>query len=122
MQGRRGGEPHALAVELVARAEADEHPALAAGVADGEVAVLGLRLARRDEPVEHAVDVVVDLLAVEHADHDGVGIGVLRQRGGGFDDHPRQAIQALARAGAAAACNPRHEPASRLRALLNAAD
>ena len=79
---RRGRDPHALAVELAARAEPDEHPALAAGVRDREVAVLGLRLAGVDEALQHAVDVVRDALAFEDPEHDGVGIGVRGQRGG----------------------------------------
>ena len=62
-RGRRGAA-HALAVELVARAETDEDPALAARVGDGEMAVLGARLAGGDEAVEDPVDVVVDLLVV----------------------------------------------------------
>jgi hypothetical protein len=60
---RRGGrDPHALAVELAAGAEPDEDPALAAGVRDRHMAVLGLRLARVHEPLQHAVDIVRDAL------------------------------------------------------------
>ena len=81
-QRRRGGDPHALAVEVGARAEPDEHPALAAGVPDGEVAVLGLRLAGVDEALQDAVNVVRDAFAFEDPEHDGVRIGVRGQRGG----------------------------------------
>ena len=91
---RRGGRTHPLAVQLRALAKPDEQPALAGGVDQREVAVLGLRLAGLDEPVERAVvDVVVDLLVLDHADRDGVGIGILRQVGGGFDDHGTESIR-----------------------------
>ena len=79
---RRRGDAHPLAVEIGARAEPDEHPALAARVRDGEVAMLGLRLAGVDEPLQDAVDVVGDRLPGEDAEHDGVRIGVRGQRGG----------------------------------------
>ncbi len=80
---RRGGrDPHALAVEIGARAKPDEHPALAAGVPDREVAVLGFRLARVDEPLKDAVHVVRDALAFEDPEHHRVRIGVRRKRGG----------------------------------------
>ena len=57
--------------------------------------MLGLGLARGDKAVEDPVDVVVDLLAVEHADDDGVDVGVLRQLGGALDDHSGEATRVL---------------------------
>ena len=50
---------------------------------DGEVAMAALRLAGVDQPLQDAaVDVVGDRLTVEHAEDDGVRIGIRRQRGG----------------------------------------
>ena len=49
---------------------------------DGEVAVLGLRLARVDEALQDAVDVMRDRLAIEDPQHDGVRVGVRGQRDG----------------------------------------
>ena len=77
-----GRDPHALAVEVGSRAKPDEHPALAARVPDREVAVLGFRLARIDEPLKDAVHVVRDALAFEDPEHHRVRIGVRRKRGG----------------------------------------
>ena len=69
----RGGDAGALGIEVVALAEADEDVAAPAGVGDGELAQARARLAGVDEPLEDAVDVVRDRLALEDPDGDRVG-------------------------------------------------
>ncbi len=71
---------------------------------DREVAVLALRLARVDEPLQQAVDVVGDALAVEDAENHGVRIGVRRQRGGRLGYH---VLRNLARIHCIALAGPR---------------
>ena len=94
---RRGGGRHArlLGAELVARAEAgDQHAALpAAGrvlVRDGDLLQPALRLAELDQPLERGV---VERIALEDADHAGVGGGLLgrsRARADGDRRHQRR--------------------------------
>jgi hypothetical protein len=77
---RRRGDPRALGVEGVARAEPDEQPPPPVGVVQREVLERGARLAGLEQRGERgAVEVVRDPLVVEDADRDGVGA---RRRGG----------------------------------------
>src|SRR5437773_2134230 len=67
----------AFGVEALAIAEAGDDPALALGMGDREVLELGLGLARVEQRLQLAAGRVVgDALAVEHADGDGVGVGI----------------------------------------------
>ena len=69
--------PRAADVELVAVAEPGDDEALAGGVGHGQVFELALGLAGLEQRLERAVvGVVADVLAVEHADGDRVGVRV----------------------------------------------
>ena len=84
---RGGGDPRALGVELVARAQPDQHVARAVGVRDRELAQLAPGLAGVDQRLQHAAVVVRHALVLEDADGDRVGIRVGRCVGGGCDSH-----------------------------------
>ena len=89
LRGGRG-DAGALSGEVLARPQADEQPALAVGVGDGEVLEGRLGLAGVEQRLElAAARVVCDALALEDADGDGVGRGVARRVGGGGHAHGR---------------------------------
>ena len=87
VDGRRG-DPRALGVEAVARAEADEQPAPAVGVVQGEVLEARARLAGLEQRAQRRpLEVVRDPLVVEDADRDRVGLGGGGSVGGGGGVH-----------------------------------
>ena len=71
-----GGDAGALGVELVALAQPGEHVAAPVVVGDRELAQACAGLAGVDQRLQHAVDVMGDRLALEHADSDRVGAGL----------------------------------------------
>jgi hypothetical protein len=74
---QRRDDAGALGIEALAVAEPGDDPALALGVGDRQVLELRLGLARVEQRLQLAPGRVVgDALAVEHADGDGVGVGV----------------------------------------------
>jgi hypothetical protein len=76
---RRGGDPRALGVEALARAQPDEQPAPSVGAVQGEVPEARARLAGLEQRTQRPpVEIVRDPLVVEDADRDRVGL-----RGGG---------------------------------------
>ena len=86
--GDRRRDPGALGVELVALAQADEHPALAAGVGDRQLAEAAARLAALQQGLELAArGVVGDVLALEDPDDDAVGVCFGRIAGSRLDVH-----------------------------------
>jgi hypothetical protein len=93
---RRRRDPSALAVERVAIAQTDEDPAPSFGMRDGEVAVLGLGLARLQQGAQRLVAgtaggargrFVRDPLALEDPDGDRVRAGRERRLRRGGDAH-----------------------------------
>jgi hypothetical protein len=97
----RGGDAGALGAEPLALTEPDQDPALALGVRDGELAEAAAGLAGLEQALEEPVlDVVRDVLAFEHADDDGVGLGLGGVLRGGGDAHQaRQSRSAPAASG-----------------------
>jgi acetyl-CoA acetyltransferase len=84
---RGGGEPRALGVERVARAQADQHVALAVGAGDRELAQPPPRLARVDQRLQDAAVIVRHPLVLEDPDGDGVGIRAGRSLSSGAHVH-----------------------------------
>ncbi len=81
----------ALGAEALALAESDDDPAPLLGVRDGEVLEGASRLAAVEQMLQRAVGYVVgDVLAVEDADDDRVGVGRERGVGRGDDAHRPQ--------------------------------
>ena len=67
---------------------ADAIPKAAAGVRDGSLAEAATGLAGLEQALEDPVlDVVRDVLPLEHADDDRVGFGLAGVLGGGGDAH-----------------------------------
>ena len=93
-RGRRPPRPRParpLGVERVPGAEPDEDEAPALGVRHGQPpeARGGPRRTRAAPPSSPPGSIVGDVLALEHADHDRVGVGLPADAGGrGFDVHP----------------------------------